>query len=478
MKKSSKTTEVGLILKLLTVLNLILGLGGAVYMLFSNRLSSSRLWLISVSIIILLNLIAVVAAFKLKRLSQKWGWLLLVVNAILLAGFLVIANKSNQLLAQINFDQDEQIVVSAIASKQAQAPRVMSDVKRLYYLTNQDQTYIKQVLNQLSIESHPVADLEQLIDLVFKDQSGAILINEAYRGLLVDQQEDFPQLTRVIHSYKFRKVAADNKSSQATQPINEQASFNLYLSGIDSYGNIGTTSRSDVNIVATVNYRKGKIILTNIPRDAYVQIPYGGQNQFDKLTHAGIYGIKESMGALEKLLDISISKYIKVNFSSLLNIVDYFDGITVNNPVAFKAVTGDYFAAGQIDLNSRRALAFVRERKNLPGGDFDRGANQQRVIEALFKKITAKRNLGALYLAIEQLLPNIRTNFSKQELVKIIDSQMQHNINWEFETNNLTGRGQVGGLKSFAMPNARLYMLVIDKPILQQIRNQIKANLD
>ncbi len=160
--------------------------------------------------------------------------------------------------------------------------------------------------------------------------------------------------------------------TQTVETATEQVSgdsFNIYISGIDAYGPISTVSRSDVNIIMTVNRATHKILLTTTPRDSYVAIADGGQNQYDKLTHAGIYGVNASVHTLETLYDIDISNYIRLNFTSFLQLIDLVGGIDVENTQEFTSrVGGYYFPVGQVHLNAEQALGFVRERYSLEGG--------------------------------------------------------------------------------------------------------------
>lgn len=101
-------------------------------------------------------------------------------------------------------------------------------------------------------------------------------------------------------------------------------------------GSITTTSRSDVNIIMTVNPNTHKILLTTTPRDYYVTIPGISGEQRDKLTHSGIYGVDASMATLEDIYGIDISYYARFNFTSLVKIVDALGGVDVYSEYAFE----------------------------------------------------------------------------------------------------------------------------------------------
>lgn len=254
--------------------------------------------------------------------------------------------------------------------------------------------------------------------------------------------------------------------------INPDMTFSVYISGIDTYGDIKTTSRSDVNVVATLNLTKRKMLLVTVPRDAYVPIALGGQNQKDKLTHAGIYGIESSVKTLENLLATDIPVYVKVNFSSFIDMIDVLGGVVLNNPQSFVSQDGKKYPSGDIKLDGARALSFSRERKSI-GGDIERGKNQQRVIEAVFRKLVRPGSIANYRSIFAVLGKSIQTNLSVESINKIIAQQVDGG-DWLIESISLTGRGQTGGLKSFAMPNHQLYMYVLDDNSVIQAQNLIK----
>jgi len=183
---------------------------------------------------------------------------------------------------------------------------------------------------------------------------------------------------------------AQNVSKTSTN-TNIKKPYTIYISGIDSYGEVDTVSRSDVNILAVVNPKDNKVLLVNTPRDYYVQL-HGTTGVRDKLTHAGIYGIDMSKNTLQDLYGTKVDYTVRINFSSLLKLVDAAGGINVYSDYTFKA--GGYsFVQGYNTLDSKQALVFARERYAFADGDRQRGKHQQRVIEALITKLSQPRVL-------------------------------------------------------------------------------------
>ena len=234
-------------------------------------------------------------------------------------------------------------------------------------------------------------------DIIDKKQEMMIL-NNAYEGILELHDEKYKDKIKSIYETDFKEEIkeVEKEAKQENRDNNEETKhiskkdgvYNIYISGIDVAGNIAVVSRSDVNIIMTVNTKTKKILLTTTPRDTYLKIPGKGQNQYDKLTHAGMYGVQTSIATLQNLYDMDIDYYVRLNFTSFINIINLVGNIEVYNDQAFKAFHGGYYMPkGKITLDAKKALAFVRERFNLENGDYDRGKNQEKVIEAVIKKI-------------------------------------------------------------------------------------------
>ena len=241
--------------------------------------------------------------------------------------------------------------------------------------------------------------VETYKDIIDKKQEMMIL-NSAYEGILELNDEKYKDKIKSIYETDFKEEIKELKKENETNQENQNnyqenkhiskkdGVYNIYISGIDVAGNIATVSRSDVNIIMTVNTNTKKILLTTTPRDTYLKIPGKGQDQYDKLTHAGMYGIQTSIETIQNLYDMDIDYYVRLNFTSFINIIDLVGDIEVYNNQTFKAFHGGYYMPkGKIKLDAKKALAFVRERFSLENGDYDRGKNQEKVIEAVFKKI-------------------------------------------------------------------------------------------
>ena len=269
-------------------------------------------------------------------------------------------------------------------------------------------------------------------------QSGevdAIIYNEGYTQMLEETFEGFNDNVKIIYSHSIKTVL-ENAASQVDVTKN---TFSVFISGIDVYGPIETNSRSDVNIIATVNTASRQVLLTTTPRDFYVEIPGISGGARDKLTHAGIYGVDASMATLSQLYDMDIDFYARVNFTSLVEIVDVLGGIEVYSEYEFdtsETVKGNagkkplHVRRGYNTFNGTQALMFSRERYNIPGGDNQRGKNQQAVITAIIKKMISPAMLVNANSLINSVSGNVETNMSKEQIQKLIKNQLLEGGAW------------------------------------------------
>jgi LCP family protein required for cell wall assembly len=303
-----------------------------------------------------------------------------------------------------------------------------------------------------------------------------MVLNSAYSSLLELSDADYASKIRTLYTYKITKeVKSDATNAQNTNPN----VVNIYISGIDTYGSISTVSRSDVNIIMTVNMDTHKVLLTTTPRDAYVQIPDGGADQHDKLTHAGIYGVETSMKTLENLYDVDIDYYARINFTSFMQLIDVLGGVEVNNDQAFVSKIGNYeFPQGKITLNSAQALGFVRERYSLQGGDADRGRNQQKVIAAIINKLASVNSITNFSNIINSLQTSIQTNMPLDTMMQLANTQLSSGSSFVVTSQDVTGTGSTGQLPSYAMPSAALYMMSLDETSVETAKQAIKNTME
>lgn len=324
---------------------------------------------------------------------------------------------------------------------------------------------------KVDVKVDDVASYQEAYDNLKSGKSKAMVLSGSYASLLESVDSNYASNLKTIYTYKIKK-----KNSNSANQVDSKV-FNIYISGIDTYGPISTVSRSDVNIIMTVNMNTHKILLTTTPRDAYVKIPGGGADQYDKLTHAGIYGVETSEQTLEDLYGIKIDYYARINFTSFLKLIDQLGGVTVYNDQAFTQGKFD-FPVGDIQMNSEQALGFVRERYDLDGGDNDRGKNQEKVISAIVNKLASLKSVSNFTSIVNNLQDSVQTNMSLNTINALANTQLESGSKFTVTSQAVTGTGSTGQLISYAMPNSSLYMMKLDDSSVASASQAIKKLME
>lgn len=275
---------------------------------------------------------------------------------------------------------------------------------------------------------------------------------------------NFGDKTKVIYTFKV-KVKVDSKGIDVTKDV-----FNVYISGMDEYGKVSEISRSDVNMILTINPKTKQILMTNVPRDYYVQL-HDTTGYKDKLTHAGTYGVDTSIKTLEDLLGIKLDYYFKVNFSSLENIVDALDGVDVYSEYDFQSWNGYNFTKGYNHVEGKAALAFARERHTFTDGDNQRGKNQQALIEAIFRKCTSSSIITKYNSLLDSLQDSMITDMPMKSMTSLAKMQLRDNASWTITSNSLTGTGSYDYTYTYNFQE--LYVMVPNEDSVTEAKEKI-----
>lgn len=314
-----------------------------------------------------------------------------------------------------------------------------------------------------------------LIDEKGEEHDELIFLSSNYYDMICEYVADFEDDTRVIYTVSVEIGSNDiaRRVGVTNQP------FNVYISGIDTFGGISKVSRSDVNMIMTVNPVEKKILLTSIPRDTYVTLhSYGA---LDKLTHSGIYGVGETVETVEDWLDIDINYYIRVNFTSVEDIVDAIGGIDVISEYAFETHgrqnRGYSFVEGENHLDGAAALAFARERKSFEEGDQERIENQQRVMTAILNKITGSTAILTSYTQIMNTVGDeIQTNMSESDISSLVRMQLADLGEWDIERISINGRGTYAS--TYSMGDRQLYVVIPDENSVKAAQDAIREMMN
>lgn len=431
-------------------LNIIITIGLLVVLAISIFLQKTKKSpLVTTAVLVIFSLVSLVGIFGFKQMID-------------------ITNRMNQTAAfsevemSIVVPKDSDIKdVNQLTTVQAPTKVDKNNVDTLMSALKKDK--------KVDVKVDDVASYQEAYDNLKSGKSKAMVLSGSYASLLESVDSNYSSNLKTIYTYKIKK-----KNNNSAKQVDSKV-FNIYISGIDTYGSISTVSRSDVNIIMTVNMNTHKILLTTTPRDAYVKIPDGGADQYDKLTHAGIYGVETSEKTLENLYGIKIDYYARINFTSFLKLIDQLGGVTVHNDQAFTSLHGKFdFPVGDIQMNSEQALGFVRERYSLDGGDNDRGKNQEKVISAIVNKLASLKSVSNFTSIVNNLQDSVQTNMSLDTINALANTQLDSGSKFTVTSQAVTGTGSTGQLTSYAMPNSSLYMMKLDDSSVESASQAIK----
>lgn len=424
-------------------------------------------------IFIVLYLIMAILTWKTKK---KWLTIILIIIEVVFGTCFLLASdkvyETNDFLEKINKEEKETKIYYVIVKKESNNQTIKDIAKKtlgtyegndIYY-----QEALKKVNKKVTTKKEKKMTLNILMEDLLTNKTEAILISKFNKEWLKEQNKAFETETKIIASIK---ISIPNKTEKKNTDITKEP-FSILISGIDTSGPINTVSRSDVNIVATINPKTNEILLTSIPRDYYVNL-HGITDAKDKLTHAGLYGANMSVATISDLLEIEIEYYIRVNFDTLVNLVDTIGGVDVYSDVAFRTYKGT-IKKGMNHLNGEESLAFSRERKYFAEGDRKRGRNQEEVIKAIIQKMTSSKVLLTNYSSIlTSLSDTFQTTLPTEQFKKLVKYQIETMPQWNIKTLNLDGIGSEA--YTYSIPTQSLYVMIPDEKTVNQARIAIKG---
>ncbi len=322
---------------------------------------------------------------------------------------------------------------------------------------------------KISYEKKEYSDFIKMGNDLLKKKIDAMFINGSYLSILQEEDATFESKTKIIDTVE---IQIKNETVKKDIDVTKEP-FNIYISGIDIYGNITSVSRSDVNMIVTVNPVTHKVLLTSIPRDYYVRL-HGTTGYRDKLTHAGIYGVDMSISTLEDLLDIDINYYIRVNFTTLVELVDAIGGVEVYSDANITAYTNKAckFVLGNNHLDGACALAFARERYAYSSGDRHRVQNQQAILTAIINKALSSKTLITKYTNIlSSLQSSFQTNMGSNKIYSLVNMQLDKMPSWNIESISLDGTGKSEYTYSYS--GQKLYVMEPDLKTVEAAKEKI-----
>ena len=452
----------------------------------TKMLTTTNLVLIMAALLVV-NGLHIFVQLPLRR--NKLGKLICGVLAVLLsAGMIygtVAAGAVQSALSKISGIMVEKQVTAVIVMKEDEATD-LGDTKgyRFGILADRDTENTRQILAAMEksmgkVETTAYDTPAEMADALYDDEVQALILNEGYIPLLTEQENyrDFSDRTKIIYEYitEHEITAIKPTGSITKQP------FVVYCSGSDERdSDINAKTRSDVNILAVVNPKTRQILLINTPRDYYLPLAFNGE--MDKLTHAGLYGIQESMAVLDNLYGTKTSYYGRVNFWGLIDIVDALGGIDVYSDYSFTTSAGDVagygyrtysYTEGWNHLDGLEALMFARERYSFSDGDNQRGRNQMKVVQAIIEKAASPSVLANYQDLLKAMSDNCVTNISYDQITSLVQMMQKEGFSWNIQT--MSAREGSGDTFQYcySAPGDPLYVMPPDYEYINTIKSVV-----
>lgn len=454
---------------LLSIL-LLIGFGLLIYQVVKMNFVPSRLMIpVSMALALVALIFVFLINFFTNHIPSKIFLSLLVICLVFVSGMgNYYVYKTSHMIEKVTTNEGKvKNIVSVIALTNSNIQDItdLSTSNKVAVLKSID-TYgtkksIKDVCKQFDVEKKSelpftidsANSVQEAVNSLYNEDVDAIIINETYRTNIKEMESfsDFDENTKVIYQTVYY-TEAKNDALAVSDITNEP--FSILISGNDTYGDVGELSRSDVNMVVTINPLTSTVLLTSIPRDTYMPTYCDATETcvigaMDKITHTGIYGINTTQRTVENFLDMEINYTFRANFSSVIDIVDALGGVDiyVEEGMAVSTFYADHTLEGVTEgwnhLDGKRALAYARERHAYLDGDNQRVRNQQQVLMAIFEKATSTDIITKYASLLDALSKAFETNLTTNEITNLIKFQIQAMPEWKFESYQITGYGDM-----------------------------------
>ncbi|MCI6265978.1 MAG: LCP family protein [Erysipelotrichaceae bacterium] len=435
-------------------------------------------YFIILSIIYLLFLIFI-SYITIRKQVTKIKRILIIFLSMIIIFFLGFAfyylNHTIKFMTSIK-SKEYQIEEYYVLVRKSSTYQTLSDINNQTIATYQNQvkdytTNLEKITNEIAIKEKEYPNHIEASQALLNHEIESLFISSSYKAISDEEIENFKDNVRILSK---EQVKISSESITSNKKDITQESINIYISGIDISGDISLVSRSDVNMMMTLNPKTHQILLTSIPRDYYVQL-HGTTSYKDKLTHSGIYGINMTVMTVEDLLDIKIDYYVRLNFTTLTNLVDEIDGIDIYSDKSFRAWTNSKctFEKGLMHLDGQCALAFARERYAYEEGDRHRIQNQQDVVKAILNKTLTSKVLIMNYKNILETLSNsFQTNLPTEDIYKLINLQLETMPTWKTEQIRLDGYDASN--YTYTYPTQHLYVMEPNQKTIEDAKQKIK----
>lgn len=456
----------------LSILTIILSII-CIFTIKGLNMLPNKYFIIFVSIMFLFNLIGLLLYTKKKWLNIIGLVISIITIIISIIGYYYGSETIDYLKHSFNNDSVEISEYGLYVLKKNNFE--LNDIKNFGYLNDESaEKAVKELKSRTNAEELSYDDMYTLSSDLKDNKINSMLLDKTYYNMLLDENEISEDEVKLIHSFNI-----EVKKKVTKQNVDTLKPFNIFLSGSDARSNyIASKTRSDVNMIISVDPKKKTILLTSIPRDYYVSV-YGKTGLKDKLTHAGIYGIDTSVKTVENLFNINIDYYIKVGFSSVIEVVNLIDGIDIESDKSFVSHCGDGGAIktnvkkGMNHFNGGEALSYARERYAYALGDRHRILNQQQVLEAVINKVTTDKSILLKYDKLLKSLSKLyKTNIPSELISLLVKNQLEDMSGYKIERQSVSGSD--ASMNTYTAPSKKRYVMIPYEKDVKKASENIK----
>lgn len=316
------------------------------------------------------------------------------------------------------------------------------------------------------------------VDLIFISDNYKNMFNNIAEYNSAKEIFEITSLKKVYKKKQVENTAIDK--TKVTKP------FTMLLLGIDSeQDDIRKSSSFNGDTIMMVTFDPETLSTTmfSIPRDTYVKMACGGRTT--KINHASWGGTSCMVKTVENLTGIKIDYYAKINFKGVVDLVNILGGINIDVPVKFCEQNSDRqwgdkticLEPGMQKLDGEQALALARHRKTLPLGDFQRGQNQQLVVEGMIGSLKNVKSVEDFYKILDTIGKNMDTNMTTEEMLSFYNIGKNLLLKSGDVKLNITKTFLTGYDQYITVGNSKSYTFQYYKQSLAEIVKAMKINL-
>ena len=301
----------------------------------------------------------------------------------------------------------------------------------------------KELIKKYSLDSsNEIKEYDSTIELLHalkNKEIDAAFFSRNYVDMFysLEGYENIESETKVL--LEDSKVYESNEENIKSETASLDKPFTMLFIGVDSSKD-GVTSgyNGDVLLLATFNPSTLRATITSVPRDTYIKTACS--NGSYRRINTTTWGSSSTCAVktIEKLFDVDIDYYAKINFKGVVSLVDAVGGIDVDVPYSFCEQNSSrqwgnntiYVKKGKQHLNGEQALALARNRHGWPKkcadewnqgtrNDFVRGKNQMKIIMGVAGAATKLTDPNQAISILEKIKSNFQTNITTKDVLSL-----------------------------------------------------------